>query len=957
MGPINQKLGMLLVMLCASISASAYDFIVDGIAYTITSFSDLTCAVSPSGEVYEGEILVPSEVIFREKTLTVTSISSEAFKNSQVTSVQIPGSVVKIESDAFANCKDLKTIGFKEGLQSINDYAFYGCVGVSQINLPTTLKTIGSFAFVNCASLQEIDIPASVTVLGESSFKDCKSLKKVSLSGVKEIKANAFNGCLGLQNVEWGRQIQTIRDYAFANCGFTKFAIPNTVTYIGASILSNNENLQSFTIGNGIDRITSNPIAQCPNVEELIIADGTNPLSLDFSSKSYSKILTDSSSSSTEYWDYKYYYIRPGAFNSLPIESVYVGRELSNPNEVEDYSHSYSGPDYYNYKYTLPPFYGNKTIKTITLGPKVISISGVGFSGKYSSFYYGWLEGCSNLETLKISGLSFIPKLFAKGTTSLKIIELPNTTHSIGESAFDGCTSLESIIFGPELSSIDSNALENCNALTSIYCKSKTPPSYPTGFSKDIYLNCNLYIPLEAEQKYKNVSPWNNFWNIIESQECISEFKKDGLIYSVISGNNVVISGNEITDDCDLIIPSIVEYNTKGYNIIGINDNAFKGASKLHSIVIPGCISSISNDAFSDCNGLKSVIIEYNENPLIVGNKSKLYLSSSIPYPNATTVDEKRTGFRNGYYDGLFYGLPIERLIINRDIELSKYYERTMNRYTSSYVVYSTVYNDIVYYPPFYGLTNLKYVEIGEKVSAICKNQIEAIVNAIPTTMNYTNFGECNNIELVVANNPSAPIGGGFSQSVYEKALLFLPNGGGVSYNNDNYWKNFTHVSETAFITIESISFDNDSLIIGIYDNKTLYPIINPHEASVKTLKWSSSNPSIVQVSDDGVIEASSREGEAIITAMACDGTGVSASIRIIVQEGAGISDIITDDICDITVENGKLLISGKSASNIVSVFDIHGRLIISTKDNEVRLKTKGIYIVKIGTICKKIII
>ena len=376
--------------------------------------------------------------------------------------------------------------------------------------------------------------------------------------------------------------------------------------------------------------------------------------------------------------------------------------------------------------------------------------------------------------------------------------------------------------------------------------------------------------------------------------------------------------------------------------------------NNVTSLSIPKTCKEILSINAIQPSTMRELIIDPSDASISIG-RGKLQLSNSItPFPNPSDVEERRTGFRNGYYEGLFYELPIERLVISRNIELPKYYERTLGTPTSSY---STVYDDLIYYPPFYGLKDLKYVEIGENVSAICKNQIEAVVNAVPTTMEYTNFGECDNIEVVVSNSPNAPIGGGFSQVTYESASLFLPNGGADSYKSDDYWKKFAHISEATIIPIESISFESDEVTMDINDSKLLHPIINPSDASIKTLKWSSSKPSIVNVSEDGVITTSSREGEAIITASACDGTNLSASIKIIVQEGAGIYEVLSDARIDISVENGRLYIRGKHDTDTVSIYNVQGQLVISTYDNEIGLSTKGIYIIKVDSICKKIIL
>ena len=506
-----------------------------------------------------------------------------------------------------------------------------------------------------------------------------------------------------------------------------------------------------------------------------------------YSSGTYSYIAKKYFTSGNEYY---YYYTRPGAYADANLEHIYIGRELEN---LSEYGHDGT----YHY-YTLPPFHGNKSIRKVEIGPNVNYLYNISFSSNYDSYCYGWLEGCTNLEEIRIAGMSSISASFARNATSLKSIELSNNTQYIYSNAFSGCSSLETVILGTKVSSIDDGAFDGCNAITSIYCKAKTPPTYKTDFPRDVYLNCNLYIPFETEDAYKQQSPWNNFWNMSGSFECISDFTYNNIIYSVTSGDNVTIIGNTISEYCDLTIPNQIEYLSKKYNVIGINERAFWRAYIL-SIIIPENITYISNDAFLACNKLREMTFEYSDKPLRVGYNSKLNLSSSVtPFPNPSDVDERRTGFRNGYYDGLFYGLPIEHLVINRDIELPKYYERVIGSSTS---YYERVYNDIIYYPPFYGLTNLKSVEIGENVSAICKNQIEAVVNATPTTMNYTNFGKCDNIEVVISKNPNAPIGGGFTDYVYKNAILNLPNGGKESYNADEYWKNFSNI-QTGIINI-----------------------------------------------------------------------------------------------------------------------------------------------------------
>ena len=88
-----------------SATASAYDFEVDGFYYNIISLSDLTVEVTAGDNKYSGELIIPSTVNYKSKTLTVTSIGRYAFDGcSGLTSITIPNSVISIITDAFLFC-------------------------------------------------------------------------------------------------------------------------------------------------------------------------------------------------------------------------------------------------------------------------------------------------------------------------------------------------------------------------------------------------------------------------------------------------------------------------------------------------------------------------------------------------------------------------------------------------------------------------------------------------------------------------------------------------------------------------------------------------------------------------------------------------------------------------------------------------------------------------------------
>ena len=89
-----------------------------------------------------------------------------AFSESGVECVNLPSSTKKIDTEAFAECKWLRSVRLNEGLETLgtNEYRENGtmCIGVFQesalesVSLPSTLKRIEYNAFKGCKSLKEV---------------------------------------------------------------------------------------------------------------------------------------------------------------------------------------------------------------------------------------------------------------------------------------------------------------------------------------------------------------------------------------------------------------------------------------------------------------------------------------------------------------------------------------------------------------------------------------------------------------------------------------------------------------------------------------------------------------------------------------------------------------------------------------------------------------------------------
>ena len=214
---------------------------------------------------------------------SVTLIGTGAFlRCTSLANISLPDSIT-ILFGCFCG-SGITSITIPNSVTEING-SFTGCTELSSVTIPNSVIRIVDRAFSNCTKLSSLTIPDSVTELQEGSFRDCQNIvinyKEKSFTyderfklydyvaypngyvieddmlvkypcylegdfvipdGVKTIAAKAFKHCSGI-NITSPDSLTKITFNAFENCNGINITIPDSLTKLNKSAFQGCENI------------------------------------------------------------------------------------------------------------------------------------------------------------------------------------------------------------------------------------------------------------------------------------------------------------------------------------------------------------------------------------------------------------------------------------------------------------------------------------------------------------------------------------------------------------------------------------------------------------------------------------------------------------------------------------------------------------------------------------------
>lgn len=163
---------------------------------------------------------------------------------------------------------------------------------------------------------------------------------------------------------------------------------------------------------------------------------------------------------------------------------------------------------------------------------------------------------------------------------------------------------------------------------------------------------------------------------------------------------------------------------------------------------------------------------------------------------------------------------------------------------------------------------------IGIQAFSTCDNITDLILGSGLTDIESLAFSGCRSLKTVTCEALDPPIAAdnAFYNLVYPVAILYVPASSIDYYKEAEVWKEFRHINPIGMVPATRITLGEKEVRLKVGETYQLKATVYPEDATDPVI-WTSNNPGMASVSEEGLITALSVTGEevAVITARCGD--------------------------------------------------------------------------------------
>ncbi len=544
--------------------------------------------------------VVPEPIRTVEIRNDTIGLADSAFLNCKnLTSLDIPDSVVYISTETFTGCTELFKNNVENGVVYIDNWAIDSKSPgrISQLKFKEGTVGIVGGVLSKFKKLESLTIPNSVKYISEEAFGNYSSLE--NCANISKITVDANNA-----------YFKSVNGSLYSKDGkmLIQYAVGKTD--------------EIFNISKEVEVIAPYAFMGCVNLKTITVdEDNTEFCAIDgvLFSKDGKKLIVFPAG-------LKGKYTVPDSTESIDCLAFYS-------TSIEELTLSFIGAAKYDKTETCFGYiFGSKdTNREVPKTLKKVSVIGVDLIPN-SAF-----ASCKNVEYIVLSDtVTGIGDYAFSDCSKLINIELSDALLTIGNSAFSGCKKLESIEIPNGVTTIGELAFEKCEKLTSVVIPDST---IQIGYGalkgcKDLE---NLTIPYLGPEEEKETESETETQIETESETETESLPEDQSGLETGSGTGTDTgtgtgdeSNVETEEEAKLYLGYIFGAKQNDEGFIGDSDRnnvanklktlvikkgitigykAFAGFEYLETIVLPDTITVIEDGAFSKCTRLTTIVI------------------------------------------------------------------------------------------------------------------------------------------------------------------------------------------------------------------------------------------------------------------------------------------------------------------------------------------------------------